>query len=170
MAGFAFAADDLADALELLRHALVGGDDIVEGIRDLAEDAVLLNSHSYGEVSAAHCAQGLQQILQFDRSRCIASIVAGPARPFFGEHAIGGFLIADCCLFHRHLPNKPLHPAHPNATEPIFGDKVRASWPATAGTQSQHHDASARFFGADPTSRRSQLVTLERPPAIKSAN
>ena len=32
-------ADDLADALELLRHALVGGDDLVEGVGDLALDA-----------------------------------------------------------------------------------------------------------------------------------
>ena len=42
LAGLAFAADDLADALELLRHALVGGDDLVEGVGDLAEDADLV--------------------------------------------------------------------------------------------------------------------------------
>ena len=42
LAGLALAADDLADALELLRHALVGGDDLVEGVGDLAADADLV--------------------------------------------------------------------------------------------------------------------------------
>ena len=32
----ALAADDLADAFELLRHALIGGDDVVERVGDLA--------------------------------------------------------------------------------------------------------------------------------------
>src|SRR4051794_4132693 len=34
--GLAFAPDDLADLRELFRHALVGGDDVVERIGDLA--------------------------------------------------------------------------------------------------------------------------------------
>ena len=45
LAGLALAADDLADALELLRHALVGGDDLVEGVGDLAHDADLVARH-----------------------------------------------------------------------------------------------------------------------------
>jgi hypothetical protein len=36
LAGLALAADDLADIFELLRHPLVGGDDLIEGIGDLA--------------------------------------------------------------------------------------------------------------------------------------
>ncbi len=36
LAGLAFAADDLADMFELLRHPLVGGDDLVERVGDLA--------------------------------------------------------------------------------------------------------------------------------------
>ena len=39
LAGLAFAADDLADMFELLRHPLVGGDDLVEGVGDLAGEA-----------------------------------------------------------------------------------------------------------------------------------
>ena len=35
-AGLAFLADHLADALQLLRHLLVGGDDVVEGVGDLS--------------------------------------------------------------------------------------------------------------------------------------
>jgi len=42
------------EALELLRHALVGGDDLVEGVGDLAGDAFMIAGHTNGEVPRAH--------------------------------------------------------------------------------------------------------------------
>ncbi len=61
--GLAFAADDLADALQLLRHALVGGDDLVEGVGDLALDAEVIAGHPHREIARAHRLQCVQQIL-----------------------------------------------------------------------------------------------------------
>ena len=56
MTGLALATDELADALDLLGHALIGCNDIVESIRDLAEEAVFLAGHPHGKVAGAHCA------------------------------------------------------------------------------------------------------------------
>src|SRR6266498_2590000 len=54
LACLSFAAHDLADTFELLRHALVGGDDLVEGVGDLAQQADLTAGHAYREVPHAH--------------------------------------------------------------------------------------------------------------------
>ena len=59
----AFAPDHLADALQLLRHALVGGDDFVEGVGDLALDAEVVAGHPDREIARPHRLQGVQQIL-----------------------------------------------------------------------------------------------------------
>ncbi len=67
LAGLALAADDLADALELLGHALVGGDDLVEGVGDLAGDADVVAGHADGEVAGPHGLQGMQEFVQFAR-------------------------------------------------------------------------------------------------------
>ena len=52
--GLALAADDLPDPIELLRHPIVGGDDIVEGIGDLAPQTVPVAWQADGEVAGAH--------------------------------------------------------------------------------------------------------------------
>ena len=57
MAGLTFAAYDLAHALELLRHSLVRGDDVVEGVGDFPEEPLVLDTHSYREVAGPHGAQ-----------------------------------------------------------------------------------------------------------------
>ena len=57
-------AHDLTDALELLRHSLVGGDDFIEGIGDLALDAEMVAGHSHREIAASHRLQRLQQFLR----------------------------------------------------------------------------------------------------------
>ena len=41
-AGLAFLSDDLSDPLKLLRHALVCGNDVVEGVPDLAREPNLI--------------------------------------------------------------------------------------------------------------------------------
>ena len=63
LAGLALAADDLADALELLRHALVGGDDLVEGVGDLARDAGPVARQPHAKIPYLHGLQGLQQLV-----------------------------------------------------------------------------------------------------------
>jgi hypothetical protein len=79
--GLALAADDLADQLELLRHALVGGHDLVEGVGDLAFDAEVVGGHPHREVAAAHRLQGMQQLLQgVGRSAAIRLDPASTAR------------------------------------------------------------------------------------------
>ena len=52
--GLALPADHLADPLELLRHALIGGDDLVERVGDLALDAEPVAGHAHREIADAH--------------------------------------------------------------------------------------------------------------------
>ena len=54
LAGLPFAADHLADAFQLLRHPLVGGGDLVEGVRDLALDPEIVAAHAHGEIAGPH--------------------------------------------------------------------------------------------------------------------
>ena len=64
LAGLAFAAHHLPNALELSRHALVGGDDLIEGIGDLAHEADLVACHAHREITDAHRLQGMQELAQ----------------------------------------------------------------------------------------------------------
>ena len=64
LAGLAFPAHHLPDALKLPCHALVGGDDFVEGIGDLTHDADPVAGHADREVAYAHRLKGVQQFLQ----------------------------------------------------------------------------------------------------------
>src|SRR5262245_28234475 len=75
LAGLAFATHDMADALELLRHALVGGDDLVEGVGNLAEDPDLVARHADGEVAHAHGLQRIQQIVQLGHGTAVETAV-----------------------------------------------------------------------------------------------
>ena len=50
----ALAPDHLSDALELLRHPLVGGDDLIERIGDLAVDSEVIPGHAHRKVAATH--------------------------------------------------------------------------------------------------------------------
>ena len=93
LAGLALAAHDMADAFELLRHALIAGDDLVEGIGDLAEQADLVAGHAHGEVAHAHGLQCIQEIVQFGRRATIEASVGA-----FGAFSLGsavGALLAN---------------------------------------------------------------------------
>ena len=50
----------MADALQLLRHSLIGGDDLIECIGDLALDAEMIAGHSHRKIPASHRLQGVQ--------------------------------------------------------------------------------------------------------------
>ena len=80
LAGLALAADDLADALELLRHALVGGDDLVEGVGDLAEQADLVAGHPDREVADPHGLQRAQEIMQLGGRAAVETAVGHRTR------------------------------------------------------------------------------------------
>jgi hypothetical protein len=52
--------DHLADALELQRHALVGGDDLVESVGDLADETDPVTGHARREIADPHRLQGMK--------------------------------------------------------------------------------------------------------------
>ena len=95
MTGLAFPADQRAGALELLRHALIGGDDLVEGFGDLAGDAFVIAGHADGKVAGAHRLQRLQQFMHFGRGFAVAAdgLVGFDGERQFDERA-GGFAFA----------------------------------------------------------------------------
>ena len=64
LAGLAFPAHHAPDMLELLRHPLIGGDDVVEGVGDLAGDAGLVAGHADGEVADPHRLKGAEKAFQ----------------------------------------------------------------------------------------------------------
>jgi hypothetical protein len=49
--------------LQLLRHSLVGGDDFVKSVGDLALDADVVAGHPDRKITRAHRLQCMQQIL-----------------------------------------------------------------------------------------------------------
>src|SRR5262249_15168104 len=59
-------ADRVADALELHREPLLGRDDVVEGIRDLARDAAAVRREPYGEIAVADGHEGPKQLARVD--------------------------------------------------------------------------------------------------------
>ena len=77
--GLALLADALADPLELLRHALVGGDDLVEGVGDLAFDAEPVARQANRKVADPHRLQRRKQIVQLMAGRCRCRWSAPPA-------------------------------------------------------------------------------------------
>ena len=60
LAGLAFFADRLANALQLQRHLLVGGDDLVEVVGDLAGQSGPGDGQAHAEVAVLHGLQALQ--------------------------------------------------------------------------------------------------------------
>nr|WP_245283600.1 hypothetical protein [Bradyrhizobium sp. URHD0069] len=62
--GFSFPTDNLADAFQLLRHPLIGGDDFVKGIGDLSIDPSMISRHSHRKVAASHRLQRVKQLLR----------------------------------------------------------------------------------------------------------
>ncbi len=74
--GAAVAADHLPDPLELPRHALVGGDDLIECIGDLADDADAIAGHAHREIADPHRLHGVEQFRQVLRVQAVSVGVA----------------------------------------------------------------------------------------------
>ena len=69
-ARLALPSDDLADVLELLGDALIGGDDGIESIADLARDAGLRPRQTHREIAGLHRMQRVEQFVQIESGRC----------------------------------------------------------------------------------------------------
>src|SRR5262249_23639050 len=67
VAGVAFAADHAADTVKLGSHALIGGDDLVEGVRDLADKAKLIAGKAYSEIAVTHRLEDAQKLARIER-------------------------------------------------------------------------------------------------------
>ena len=65
-------ADDRADSFELARHAGVGGDDLVEGVGDLAFEARPVTGQAHREVAVAYGLQRAKQLRQLRVRRASA--------------------------------------------------------------------------------------------------
>jgi len=65
--GLPFLADALADAVQLLGHAAVGRDDLVERVGDLTAQAGPVARQPDREVAVAHRLQGMEQLAEIER-------------------------------------------------------------------------------------------------------
>ncbi len=77
LAGFALFADHLADALQFLRHLLVGGDDFVERVGDFSRQSHPGSRQPHREVAVAHALQAGQDDRQIQRSVRIFRFTVG---------------------------------------------------------------------------------------------
>src|SRR5262249_16275957 len=168
--GFAFATDDFSDALELLRHSFVRSNDLVEGIGDFSKHSLVLDADSYGKVAGTHGAQRLKEFLQFLRRGQFRGTIFRTSTFFCGS-AISSFLICDCSLIHRPLPNNPLS----SGALECAGHDIGRHGPTLM--EEQHlvslntMKRSQDFWGKNPrASPRSSVFRMERPPAIKFDN
>ena len=82
-AGFAFFADDLPDALQFLRHLLVGGDNLVECVGDFSRQAGPIPGKANRKVAVANTQQGLKDYGEFGRVCVDVAIAVFPASTFF---------------------------------------------------------------------------------------
>ena len=67
MARLAFPADQLSHMLKLLGHALVVGDDLVEGVGDLAEKPGFMTRHPDREIAGFHRLKRMKQTVKLRR-------------------------------------------------------------------------------------------------------
>ena len=55
----------MTDQLKLLRHALIGGDNVVEGVCNLSDDADLVAVHPNGKIARSHGTHRREKFRQF---------------------------------------------------------------------------------------------------------
>ncbi|HXS42497.1 MAG TPA: hypothetical protein VN766_20040 [Stellaceae bacterium] len=76
--GAAFAADRLAHGFELMRHALIGGDDLIEGVGDFSRQPDPVMGQSHRKIADPHGLERAQHLLGIERrvGRHLADAVA----------------------------------------------------------------------------------------------
>ena len=98
----AFAADDLADARQLLRHLLVGGDDVVEAVGDLAVEPRPVAGQANREIAVGHRLQRHQQGAAVDGGAVALGDFGGDRAAVTGSRAAGAtFLHFSADWLHR---------------------------------------------------------------------
>src|SRR6478672_3165898 len=80
-AGLSFLADNMPDPLELLRHLLVRGDDVVEGVGYLAFQSYPVARESYREIARAHRLESLEQRANLGLGLLVVSVPSSPTIP-----------------------------------------------------------------------------------------
>jgi hypothetical protein len=58
----------MTDVFELIRHSLIGGDDLVESIGDLSREPGLVTGESDREISQPNCLERVQQEMLIQRA------------------------------------------------------------------------------------------------------
>ena len=158
--GIAVAPDVLADALQLLGHALVGGRDLVEGVRDLAGQADLLAGHPHREIARADGLQRMQQLV-FERSRAVSGPGSRVGQRWDWGGAVGlGFTVHLGLAFHAALRSKlkDIDPALsvPKRPAPLPGERNprrEAAGNSPPGTSRSDVDSPAVYGTADKSPR-----------------
>ena len=79
LAGLALASDNLADMRQLFRHLLVGGDDLVERVGDLAGEPGAVVGQAHREIAEANGLQRVQYVAQIE---IVLGLRPGPPCPF----------------------------------------------------------------------------------------
>ena len=102
LARLAFPADDLPDALELLRHALIGGHDLVERIGDLADQADLVAGHPHGEIADPDGLESMNKKIQVRGGGGPGAVAIGLFDRRNGGRAVG-FDLADRISIRLHF-------------------------------------------------------------------
>ena len=92
---------NLAHVLELLRDALIRGDDGIEGIADFAGDAGLMARQPHGEVAGLHGVQRVQQFMLI-KLRCSRVAVTASFAQIFGAR-FGPWRASHCVPWRRHF-------------------------------------------------------------------
>src|SRR5262245_11763316 len=156
LARLSFAAHDLADPLELLRHALVGGDDFIERVGDLAQETDLAARQANREVTHTHRLQRVQKIVKL---RGCAAVDIGRFRGRGAWRRTIGLEFADRLFVRLHgfLPARMnRHDVTSAATPSRRYDAVvilgRVSRKAADGKRRSERYASASAVRAGPAS------------------
>jgi hypothetical protein len=148
MTRLALATDEFADAIDLLGHALIGCNDVIESIRDLAEEAVFLAGEPGAELSSSDL----------------------PARFFGTPLAIFLLVTVVGCIDASRITRLHRHACARRGRSEAIRSELHGQRPINAKLPC--HGCSPFIWDRTLTPSRSlqTLVTLERPPAIKSAN
>ena len=97
LAGPAFTAHHLTNPFELLGHALVGSDDLVKGVGDLAHDADAVAGHAHREITDPHGLEGMKQFgeavgVAVEAEVCVALRQGGGGRRAVGVGRCDDFI------------------------------------------------------------------------------
>src|SRR5215469_13996056 len=93
LARAALLADHLTDALQLSGHLLIGGNNFVEAVRDLAFDAGPGVWQTDGEVTVPHVAQRAQDYGQTELfPMTVFAVLRGPRGTVFHHGSLRGFI------------------------------------------------------------------------------